>query len=138
MESMAQGPPGESFKERKVLVDTPDEKIIYSRMSMGKFMSDRDQVIRKMNTPQPDGSILVTVENVEHPDAPEVPGVVRMQMFKAVKVEQVGEDIHLTDFSSMDMKGYFPMRLMNMMIGSMMPKMLKNQRKKLDELMMKK
>ena len=78
MESMAQGPPGESFKERRVLVDTPDEKIIYSRMSMGKFMSDRDQVIRKMNTPQPDGSILVTVENVEHEEAPEVPGVVRM------------------------------------------------------------
>ena len=56
-------------------------------------------------------------------------------MFKAIKVEQVGPDVELTDFSSMDMKGYFPMRLMNMMIGSMMPKMLKNQRKKLDDLM---
>lgn len=79
--------------------------------------------------------MLVTAENVEHDDYPEQPGVVRMQMFKAVKVEQVGNDVELTDFSSMDMKGYFPMRLMNMMIGSMMPKMLKSQRAKLNDLM---
>jgi hypothetical protein len=64
-----------------------------------------------------------------------VPGVIRMQMFKAVRVEQVGEDIHLTDFSSMDMKGYFPKRLMNMMLGTMMPKMIKTQRERLSEMM---
>ena len=92
---------------------------------MAKFMSDRDQVVRRLVTEQPDGSVLVTIENVEHPDAPEIPGVIRMQMFKAIRAEQVGNDIHLTDFSSVDMKGYFPKRLLNMMIGTKMPKMVR-------------
>jgi len=32
------------------------------------------------------------------------------------------EDLLVQDFTTMDMKGNFPMRIMNMMIGTMMPK----------------
>ena len=128
------GPPGKMFLETRVLHEAPGEKIIYKKMSMGKFMSYRDQVIKKVIKEQPDGSTLMTIENVEHEDAPEVPGVIRMQMFKGVKIQQVGNDIELSDFSSIDLKGYFPLRLMNMMLATRMPILMKNLREELDKI----
>ncbi len=38
------------------------------------------------------------------------------------------EDLLITDYSNIDFKGYFPMRLMNMMIGSVMPKGIENMK----------
>lgn len=76
----------------------------------------------------------MVIESTDYEGVPEIPGVVRIQMFKAVKIEQVGDDIVLTDFSNMDMKGYFPMRLMNMMVATRMPEMIKTTRKALNEI----
>lgn len=49
---MDNGPPSNKMmKERKVLSDKEGEKYIYVRMSMGKFISDRDQVLKKTQFP---------------------------------------------------------------------------------------
>jgi hypothetical protein len=41
------------------------------------------------------------------------------------------EDLLVTEFSNFDMKGYFPSRIMNMVMASMIPKMQKEMREKL-------
>jgi len=43
-----------------------------------------------------------------------------MDFFKCSLVKQEGEDLKLLEFSNFDMKGYFPARLINMMLGSAM------------------
>ena len=47
---------------------------------------------------------------------------------------QDGEDLKVTDFSHMDLKGYFPVRIMNMMLGTMMSKGIPKLRKVIDEI----
>ena len=44
--------------------------------------------------------------SVEDPLAPKLPGVMRAEMFKAMKVEQIGKDLHQIDFCMMDIKGF--------------------------------
>jgi hypothetical protein len=69
-------------------------------------------------------------------DVPEVPGVLRMDMFITCKLRQDPEkpdDLLLTEYSNFDMKGYFPSRIMNMVIGSIVPKMQKEMRQKLGD-----
>jgi len=65
------------------------------------------------------------IQSIKRDDImPEREGIIRMEFFKASMCEQKGKDIHITEFSNMDMKGYFPVRLMNMMMGSMVSKMM--------------
>ena len=69
------------------------------------------------------------IESVEHPDCPELPNVVRIEMFKSVKIMESKEnpaDIEILDFSIMNMKGYFPVRVFNMMMGSILSKGIAN------------
>ena len=57
-----------------------------------------------------------------------------MDLFKTIMLRQdpeKPEDLLSTDYSNMDMKGYFPARLMNMVIGAQIPKMEKQFRQKL-------
>jgi hypothetical protein len=65
---------------------------------------------------------MYITQTCQHKDYPERPGVIRMEMFKATMAEQKGNDLHVLEFSNFDMKGYFPVRLMNMMLGSMVSK----------------
>ena len=74
------------------------------------------------------------VESVSDECCPEVPGVIRIEMFKVQKIMQDPsnqEDLLVTDYSNIDFKGYFPMRLMNMMIGSVIPKGIENMKQEL-------
>lgn len=48
-----------------------------------------------------------------------------MEMFKTVLVKQDPEspnDLLVTEYSNMDMKGYFPPRIMNMMTSAILAK----------------
>ena len=45
-----------------------------------------------------------------------------MDIFKASRCRDVDGVLHLLEFSNMDMKGYFPMKMMNMFMGSMLAK----------------
>jgi hypothetical protein len=44
------------------------------------------------------------------------------------------DDLLVTDFSSMDMKGNFPMRIMNLMMGTMFPKSVAKMTATLDRI----
>ena len=41
-----------------------------------------------------------------------------MDYFKVSKLWEEGEDLRLVEFSNFNMKGYFPAKLINMMMGS--------------------
>ena len=124
------GPPLPNIKEKRVIERISDtEKIIYVRIKIGPFASDRDNVVKWTRIEQPDGSVVMQIESVDHPDCPEVPNVVRIEIFKSVKIMESKEnpaDIEFMDFSIMNMKGYFPVRVFNMMMGSMMSKSMTN------------
>ena len=69
-----------------------------------------------------DGTTSMNIESIEGDKYPITPGIVRIEMFKSQKIKQEGDDLFVQDISSFDFKGYFPMRLMTMMMGSIMPK----------------
>lgn len=124
LDVLKDGPPMKNMKERKVIEEiSENEKIIYVKMNMG-MMSDRDQYVNKKVVENDDGTTSLSIQSVEGDKYPVNPGTVRIEMFKSQKLKQVGDDLHVQDISSFDFKGYFPMRLMSMMMGSMMPKMI--------------
>ena len=47
-------------------------------------------------------------------------------------VEQVGNDLVLTNFESADMKGYIPKSLLNMLTGAMAQKGMRDLQKNID------
>ena len=124
LKAFEDGPPFKNMKERRTVEEISDkEKIIYVKLSLG-LMSDRDQYINKKIVDNGDGTTSMIMHSVEGDKYPITPGVVRIEMFKSQKLKQVGDDLFVQDISSFDFKGYFPMRLMSMMMGSMMPKAL--------------
>ena len=60
-----------------------------------------------------------------------------MEMFKTIMIRQDPDctsDLLVTDFSNMDMKGYFSPRIMNMMMGTILSKGYTKLRKTLSEI----
>ena len=96
-------------------------KIWHGRSKM-PLMTDRETLLKFKRMPRPDGSVLFSCNSVERDDVPHAKDAIRMEMFKMSHATQVGPDMHLTEFSSFDMKGSFPMRLMNMVMGAMASK----------------
>ena len=89
LELMKNGPPTDNVKEMRILKeDGPNDKHLYLRMKMGGFISDRDNVVHKTVKDFEDGSTLMTVESDDQLDVPVVPGVLRMEMFKTMKLRQ--------------------------------------------------
>lgn len=50
---------------------------------------------------------------------PPNPKCVAMEFYKAILMETVGNDLHVTEFQSMDLKGYFPKSLMNKVMAKL-------------------
>ena len=109
-------------KDMKI-VEQKDEndKVMYSRSKM-PMMSERESLIHWKKRKLEDGRELTIFYSVERDDYPIDPKVIRIDMFQASLAKEVGNDLHTTTMSQFDMKGYFPMRLMNMVMGSMMSK----------------
>jgi hypothetical protein len=126
VEMMRCGPPLENLIERRVVNKISEEEdILYLKIKMPGFMSTRDNLVKKTMSKMPDGATLLTIKSTGGDEVPEQAGVVRIEMFKTQQYRQDPEnpeDLLITDFTTMDMKGYFPMRIMNMMLGTMMPK----------------
>ena len=93
---------------------------MYSRAKI-PFMTDRENLIH-FGVTKGEGTCHFLIKSIEHPDYPEKKGVIRMDVFKSSKITQVGNDIHLMEFSNFDMKGYFPTRLINMMMAASVQK----------------
>jgi len=69
-----------------------------------------------------EGELLVLSSSIKHPDYPEKSGVYRMITVKASKIRNTADGIEGCDFNNSDLKGYFPTRLLNMALGSVVVK----------------
>lgn len=110
------------IKEFKLVSDDKNgTKVVYSSSKM-PMMTERDNLMKMVKKTLPNGDQTVVISSIEHPDYPERKGIIRMEMFKASLVKQVDKDISITEFSNFNMKGYFPMRLLNMVMASAVSK----------------
>ena len=82
-------------------------------------MSERDSVCSFEKHVMDDGSAIFITKSIEHPDYPPNKKVVRLDLYTAGHAYEDGEDLRYLEFAYLDMKGWFPPRLMNMMVGSM-------------------
>jgi len=69
-----------------------------SRSKMGPMCSDRDALYKIIVKELSPGKMLSISTTYEDPAIPCPDGCVRMQYFKATETEQIGEDLHLTEF----------------------------------------
>ena len=106
--------------------------IIYSRSKM-PMMTERENLISMEKVPLDDGRTLFLIRSVEHPKYPVTKKAIRMQYYKASCYQQVGSDLHIKEFSNFSMGGYFPVKLLNMVLASMMAKGITQFVKKINE-----
>ena len=104
----------------ETLVDEgPNCKTMYWKMKM-PMMSSRDNVLRLQIVDHEGGRFFVG-ETVEHPDKPVYPGVVRMFVYTRGYVRPSKDQPNTHDYTEltvMNMGGYIPARLLNMVIAS--------------------
>ena len=84
------------------------------------MMSSRDNVM-KITISDHEGGRFVVCETIEHPERPVYPGVVRMFVYTRgyVRPNKTGLGGHdYTELTVMNMGGYIPARLLNMVIAS--------------------
>ena len=122
-----------NHKELRVVESEGSTRVWYSKVSM-PLMSDRDSLIKTAFTRQADGSALYTASSVERPDFPEVPGVIRMRVFKLGCAKADAGDLRIVEFASFSMGGYFPMKILNYVMASMLDKQMVELVKRLREL----
>jgi hypothetical protein len=104
------------------LIEQIDEntEVRYWRIKM-PMMSDRDNVVRIHQREIEGGSEFVEMKTLVRDDVPEVPGCVRMFHFTRGLVtinKEHPDTIDYTEIMYMNLNGYFPARLMNMVIAS--------------------
>mmetsp|Transcript_14987 Transcript_14987/g.23203 ORF Transcript_14987/g.23203 Transcript_14987/m.23203 type:complete len:142 (+) Transcript_14987:575-1000(+) len=106
-------------KESRVVERWPDglPKLMYSRVAI-PLMTDRESLIQLTIDKVSDTVYNFVVESVEREDFPEQKGVIRMETFKASRVEQVGPNLKIMEFLTFDIKGSVPTMLINMMMAS--------------------
>ena len=105
----------------------------YFRMKLGYFMSDRDGVVALNRYPLDDGRVLFCQRSIDSPKKPQIDKVLRMEISQFSLITQDGTSLRLTEFMNMDMKGYVPAGLLNMVLGAMVAEEYKNLRDMLDK-----
>jgi len=127
--ALKEGPPTERAKVKKVVKEYgPQDRVIYIRMGFPiSLISDREQVIRwtREEVNATDSSLLLRSVLVD--ECPITDNVVRAQMFKGQIIRQHADnakDLHIVDYTNMDLKGHIPSRFINMMLSTMMPKVM--------------
>ena len=107
---------------------SPTEKIIYIRFKV-PLMSERDNVLRVQRYDNDDGSVFVQLSSTQRDDVPERPGVVRIFAQINVLARKCSENpkvVKYTEISYLDLKGYMPAMLQNMVIASEQSKEIEN------------
>ena len=96
----------------------PDCKIVYWKFKM-PMMSSRDNVMR-IQIVNHEGGRFVICETIEHHSKPVFPGVVRMFVYTRgfIRPGKEAGTHEYTEFTVMNMGGYIPARLLNMVIAS--------------------
>lgn len=90
-------------------------------MNMG-LMTNRDALIEVNFSTNDKGELISIVQSIKRDSHPEVKGRIRMEMLKASRCRDTDNGLEVIEFSNMDMKGYFPMKMMNMVMGSAIAK----------------
>ena len=98
---------------------------MYSLMNMG-IMTDRESLMSLDMKKQSDGKYLWICQSYEDPAFPITKKAIRIDLFKAVMFWGEGNDSRAIEFSYFNMGGYFPMRLLNMALGSIVKKAIKD------------
>ena len=81
-------------------------------------MAARSACVKFDRSDLPDGSQYIIQKSIEHPDQPDDGKTIRMDIFSAAKAYPVENGFAWKEYSSYNMKGWFPPRLMNMLIGA--------------------
>ena len=58
------------------------------------------------------------MRTVNRPNVPAPPNLIRMEIWRAGRAVQIGNDVHFTDFSYLDFGGYIPKSLLRLSMGS--------------------
>mmetsp|Transcript_2637 Transcript_2637/g.4098 ORF Transcript_2637/g.4098 Transcript_2637/m.4098 type:complete len:185 (+) Transcript_2637:588-1142(+) len=111
------------IKEFRFVERDPKHSVVYVRSKAGALASDRENLIESFIYKMEGefaGRYLIIGKSVERDDVPVAKGCIRMEQYKATMLwnDDAG-DMHMTEFSSFDLKGYFPKALLNMVMSSM-------------------
>ena len=97
--------------------DPEDHFLFHTRSKISAMATDRESVVEMDLKDLDDGSLFQLCQSVEHDDFPHVDDAVRMMYYKSMVWTQDGPDVRFTQFENMDLRGYFPASLMNMIIS---------------------
>jgi len=125
------------IKEFRFIEKKPTRSIVYVRSKAGALASDRENLI-ETNVYKMEGEFagryLMIGKSIERDDVPVAKGCIRMEQFKASMMWNDDQgDMHITEFSSFDLKGYFPKALLNMVMSSMAQQSVKQFHAKMKE-----
>lgn len=120
------------IKEFRVVerLDDGTPKLMYSRSKM-PMMTERENLVEIEKQELADGRTLSIARSVERPEFPRTKSSIRMDMYKASVFYEKDGDLHLTEYSNFDLGGYFPTKLLNMVMANMMSKGMGNLHSKL-------
>lgn len=91
---------------------------MYQRFKMGLLVNDREMLMHIKNYSVAEGkSLRICFTANDRTDIEVAKDCVRAQIYDATFTEQVGNDIHMVKFQNMDLAGYFPPSLMNMILS---------------------
>ena len=111
--------------------DNEGNPLLVYMCNKSPLMSEREYLFRLKLIDQPDGSIVYFVYTTDHPKYPVTKKKIRVDMYKAGKITQLGEDLKVEEFWCVNMKGWFPMKLLTMSMGLMMKKELPKSHERL-------
>lgn len=109
-----------AIKEMKVLEYNQETRdvLMYQRFKMGALCNDREMLMRIKTYPVGEGkSLKIVYTATDRTDIEVAKDCVRAHIYDATFTEQVGNDVHMVKFQNMDLAGYFPPSLMNMILS---------------------
>ena len=114
------------LKKFEVLERNDDFTVYLSIMNLGMLVTDRESIISLTKKKINDNKYLWITQSLDRPDIEIPKDTYRIEVHKSTMIEQVGDDLVMTNFDCADMKGYIPKSLLNMLIGAMVMKGMKN------------
>lgn len=119
------GPPFKLATERRKVRDFDENSsLLYIKIKL-PMIDAREQVIKRTVKKLDDGSYMHLLQSVLDDEFPITDGIVRAQFYKCQIVKPSDEnpnDTDVTDISSMDLKGHFPPRMINMIASQALSK----------------
>ena len=92
--------------------------MFYMVMKMPLGVTNRDVVMNMDWYWQDDGSLLVLQSGCKHDKYPEQKGMIRIDTMKLSHFKNEGTSVVGQEFSNIDFKGYFPKKMINMVISA--------------------